>query len=68
MLNDGIPINTLMDATRRFIEMVAGNLAKFDNLRRMKLNYEIVEAMNLADPNFTNVFDGEWKRLKDEPE
>ena len=68
IFNGGMLVNTLMDATRSFIEIIAGNLAKFDNMRRMKLNYKILEAMNLDDPTFVNVFDKEWVRLKGEPD
>ena len=66
IFNDGFLVNTLMDATRSLTEIIAGNLAKFNNIRRMKLNYKIIEAMDLDDPNFVPVFDDEWKRLKNE--
>ena len=66
IFNDGFLVNTLMDATRSCTEIIGGNLAKFNNIRRMKLNYKIVEAMDLDDPNFVSVFDDEWKRLKNE--
>ena len=66
IFNNGILVNTLMDATRSFTEVITGNLAKFNNMRRMKLNYKILEAMDLDDPNFVSVFDREWRNLKNE--
>ena len=66
--NNGLLVNTLMDATRSLTEIIGGNLAKFDNIRRMKLNYKIVEAMELDDPTFVDVFNEEWNRLKNEPD
>ncbi|CAF3348255.1 unnamed protein product [Rotaria socialis] len=64
ILNQGFLINTLMDATRSFIETIASNLAKFNDIRRMKLNYQITQAMNLDDGSFVNKFDEEWDTLK----
>ncbi|CAF3104225.1 unnamed protein product [Rotaria sp. Silwood2] len=66
IFNKGFLINTLMDASRSFIETIAGNLAKFHDIRRMKLNYQITKAMALDDGNFVNKFDEEWETLKKE--
>ena len=66
IFNNGILVNTLMDATRSFTEVIAANLAKFNNMRRMKLNYHITEPMDLDDPNFVRLFDEEWNHLKNE--
>ncbi|CAF1126473.1 unnamed protein product, partial [Rotaria sordida] len=52
IFNKGFLINTLMDATRSFIETIANNLAKFHDVRRMKLNYQITKAMALDDGSF----------------
>jgi hypothetical protein len=54
-------VNTLMDATRNFIEIIRSNLANVDNMRRMKLNCQITKPMALDDPDFVCVFDQEWK-------
>lgn len=64
IFNKGFLINTLMDATRSFTEIVGGNLAKFHNMRRMKLNYKIAKEMDLDDPNFVRIFDEEWANLQ----
>jgi predicted acylesterase/phospholipase RssA len=66
IFNQGILVNTLMDATRSFTEIIGGNLAKFNNIRRMKLNYQITKPMALDDPDFVRVFDREWEYLKNE--
>ena len=66
ILNKGFLINTLMDATRSFIETIASNLAKFDNMKRMKLNYRMTKSMDLDDSCFVNRFDEEWEMLKTE--
>jgi patatin-like phospholipase/acyl hydrolase len=36
IFNKGFWVNTLMDATRSFTEIIGSNLAKFNNMRRMK--------------------------------
>jgi len=66
ILDNGHIVNTLMDATRSFTEIIGSNLAKFNNMRRMKLNYKITQSIELDDPNFSKKFDEEWKRLKTE--
>jgi predicted acylesterase/phospholipase RssA len=66
ILDNGYLINTLMDATCSFTEIVGSNLAKFSNMRRMKLNYNITEPMPLDDPKFAEKFDREWEYLKNE--
>jgi predicted acylesterase/phospholipase RssA len=68
IFNHGFLVNTLMDATRSFIETIASNLAKFNNMRRMKLNYQITKPMALDDTSFVKIFDEEWKSLKNEPD
>jgi hypothetical protein len=66
IFNNGILVNTLMDATRSFTEIISSNLAKFNNMRRMKLNYQITEPLALDDPKFIQIFDKEWEHLKNE--
>ncbi len=66
ILNKGFLINTMMDATRSFIETIGGNLAKFDNMKRMKLNYRMTKPIDLDDGCFVNKFDEEWEMLKTE--
>jgi hypothetical protein len=53
-----------MDATRSCTEIIANNLPKLNNIRRMKFNYRILESMNLDDPQFIQRFDQEWETLK----
>ncbi len=55
-----------MDATRSLTEIVTSNLAKFNNMRRMKFNYKLKESMELDDPKFVQKFNTEWKSLKTE--
>jgi hypothetical protein len=62
IFNQGFLVNTLMDATRSFTEIIGSNLAKFNNMRRMKLNYQITKPMALDDPDFVHVFDQEWEK------
>jgi len=62
----GFLVNTLMDATRSLTEIVTSNLAKFNNMRRMKFNYKLKESMELDDPKFVQKFNTEWKSLKTE--
>lgn len=66
LINDGggVLINTLMDATRSLTEVFANNLAKFNNMKRMKFNYRLAESLNLDDPCFVKRFDDEWKTLQ----
>lgn len=66
ILDNGYLVNTLMDATRSFTEIVGSNLSKFSNMRRMKLNYNITQPIPLDDPEFAKKFDQEWQRLKGE--
>lgn len=66
IFNNGFLINTLMDATRSFIETISSNLAKFRDIRRMKLNYQITKSIDLDDGSFITVFDDEWEHLKGE--
>ncbi|CAM2713901.1 unnamed protein product [Rotaria socialis] len=66
VLNGGILVNTLMDATRSFTERIGSNLANLSNLRRMKLNYKITQPMALDDTKFAEKFDKEWEYLKNE--
>ena len=61
---DGLAINILMDATRSSTEIMGNNLAKFNNIRRMKFNYRIIESMSLDDPTFIQKFNDEWESLK----
>jgi hypothetical protein len=56
-----------MDATRSFTEIIGSNLAKFNNMRRMKKNNKIKTSMALDDPEFVQIFDQEWQYLKNEP-
>lgn len=53
-----------MDAPRSFIETIASNLAKFNDMKRMKLNYKLTKSMDLDDGNFVQEFDAEWQTLK----
>ena len=64
LLNNGLLVNTLMDATRSLTEIVTDNLAKFNDIKRMKFNYKITESMSLDDVSFVQKFDDEWKNLK----
>ena len=64
IFNQGLLVNTLMDATRSLTEIIANNLAKFHNIKRMKFNYRITQPMSLDDPTFASKFDEEWKTLK----
>ncbi|CAF1436606.1 unnamed protein product [Adineta ricciae] len=66
IMNKGYLVNTLMDAPRSFIEIIGSNLAKFSNIRRMKLNYNMKRSMALDDGEFVRVFDKEWEQLKTE--
>ncbi|CAF1144515.1 unnamed protein product [Didymodactylos carnosus] len=63
IFNNGLLINTLMEATRSLTETITNNLAKFGNVRRMKFNFEITKYMNLDDPLFITTFDQEWDEL-----
>ncbi|CAF0750637.1 unnamed protein product [Rotaria sordida] len=60
----GLLVNMLMDSTRSLTETVMNNLAKFDNIKRIKFNYKLKEPMELDDPNFAKVFNNEWEYLK----
>ncbi|UJR18475.1 hypothetical protein I4U23_005381 [Adineta vaga] len=62
--SDGLLVNILMDATRSLTETVMNNLAKFNNIRRMKFNYKIIEPMSLDEPKFIGEFDKAWETLK----
>jgi hypothetical protein len=64
ILNDGLLVYTLMDASRSLTEIVTNNLAKFNDIKRMKFNYKITKPMNLDDTNFVKEFDKEWEILK----
>lgn len=64
MKNSGLLINMFMDSTRSLTETVMNNLAKFDNITRMKFNYNLKKSMELDDLNFPKNFDDEWKELK----
>jgi hypothetical protein len=64
LVNNGLLVNMLMDATRSLTEVITSNLAKFDNMKRMKFNYKLKEAMSLDDANFVKIFDEEWESLK----
>ncbi|CAF1573423.1 unnamed protein product [Rotaria sp. Silwood1] len=64
ILNDGLLVNTLMDATRSLTEIITNNLAKFNNIKRMKFNYKIAQSMSLDDPSFVTKFDDDWKNLQ----
>ncbi|UJR18089.1 hypothetical protein I4U23_004989 [Adineta vaga] len=66
IMNKGYLVNTLMDAPRSFIEIIGSNLAKFSNIRRMKLNYKMTKSMALDDGKFVGIFDKEWEVLKTE--
>jgi predicted acylesterase/phospholipase RssA len=66
IFNGGQLVNTLMDATRSLTEMITNNLAKFNDIKRMKFNFILSESMSLDDPNFVQTFDNEWKILKNE--
>jgi hypothetical protein len=66
LFNNGLLINTLMQATCSLTEVISNNLAKFDYIKRMKFNYELKRAMSLDDPNFVKIFDEAWKTLKTE--
>ncbi len=65
IFNKGFSVNTLMDATRSITEIVTNNLAKFNDMRRMKFNYRITKSMDLDDAKFVRKFDEEWENLKD---
>jgi hypothetical protein len=43
---------------------MSNDLAKFDDIKRMKFNYKITKPMNIDDTNFIPEFDKEWKILK----
>jgi hypothetical protein len=64
--NGAYLVNTLMDGPRSFIETVGSNMAKFNNIRRMKLNYDMTVSMSLDDGSFVKRFDTEWGKLKTE--
>ena len=64
IFKQGFLINTLMDATRSFIEIIADNLAKFSGMKRMKLNYQLTKEMGLDDGAFVSEFDKEWLTLR----
>ncbi len=66
LFNNGLLVNMLMDATRSLTEVISSNLAKFDNMKRMKFNYKLTQAMSLDDANFVKQFDEEWEILKNE--
>jgi hypothetical protein len=69
LFKGGAIINTLFDATRSFTEIIGGNLAKFSDMKRMKLNYQMTESKPLDDPNFAQTFNDEWEKyLKHEPD
>ncbi|CAF0890808.1 unnamed protein product [Didymodactylos carnosus] len=63
-LNKGLLVNTLMEATRSFTEIITNNLAKFNDIKRMKFNFRLKKSMPLDDPSFVYEFDKEWKILK----
>ncbi|CAF0927023.1 unnamed protein product [Didymodactylos carnosus] len=64
IFNKGLLITTLMEATRSFTEIITNNLAKFNDIKRMKFNFRIKRSMALDDPSFVYEFDKEWKILK----
>ena len=66
IFNDGLLLNTLLDAARSFTEIIGSNLAKVNHMKRMKLNYKITKPMTIDDFTFPKVFDREWKQLKTE--
>ncbi|CAF0927057.1 unnamed protein product [Didymodactylos carnosus] len=64
IFNKGLLVNTLMEATRSFTEIITNDLTKSNNIKRMKFNFRIKKSMELDDPNFIYEFDKEWKFLK----
>ncbi|CAF1504718.1 unnamed protein product [Adineta ricciae] len=63
LFKPGLVVNTLMDATRSLTETVVNDLAKFNNIRRMKFNYKLKISMELDDPKFPAMFDDEWEKF-----
>jgi patatin-like phospholipase/acyl hydrolase len=64
----GLVIDTLMDATRSLTETITKNLAKLDDIKRMRFNYKLTQPLNLDDSDFPSKFDQEWETLKQGPD
>jgi len=58
-------VNTLMEATCGLTEHISSNLAKLNNIKRIKFNHKLIEPMSLDDVNFIKKFDEEWEDLKE---
>ncbi|CAF1279252.1 unnamed protein product [Adineta ricciae] len=61
---NGLLVNVLMDGPRSLIETVMNKLATFDNIKRIKFNYQLKESIELDDPGFAAKFNKEWEILK----
>jgi len=64
LLKNGLLINTLMQATSSLTEVISSNIAKLNNIKRIKFNYTLTRAMSLDDADFVKRFDNEWDYLK----
>jgi len=64
LLKNGLLINTLMQATSSLTEVISSNIAKLNNIKRIKFNYTLTRAMSLDDADFVKRFDNEWDDLK----
>ncbi|CAF2827590.1 unnamed protein product [Rotaria sp. Silwood2] len=65
---NGLLVNMFMDSTRSLTETVMNNLAKFDNITRMKFNYKLKESMELDALDFAEKFKEDWEKLKGGPD
>ncbi|CAF1086086.1 unnamed protein product [Didymodactylos carnosus] len=64
IVNKGLLVNTFLEATRSFTEIITNNLSKASDIKRMKFNFRIKKPMELDDPSFIDEFDKEWKFLQ----
>ena len=56
----GLLVSTILQASSEFTEAIVASLARFSNIRRFKLNCDILQAMPLDDVTFPDVFNREW--------
>ena len=64
IFNNGLLINTILEANRSFTEVIAAGLGRTDNIRRFKCNFMMSTAMDLSSSQFPRDFEDNFARLR----
>ena len=56
----GLIVSTILQSSSEFTEAIVASLARFSNIRRFKLNCDILKDMQIDDVTFPTVFNREW--------